>query len=126
MAAFGPQLGQVSEDVIGASQWEPGLSVSPTIGPTSEWFVNALNKKFGVNPDYVSAGAFAAVLIVAECVRQVGSVDDDTLRSAASGLSCSTFYGRFRIDPKIGTQIGHRIILVRWQNYTKRVLLGPD
>jgi branched-chain amino acid transport system substrate-binding protein len=123
---FGSLLGHMSEHVIGASQWEPGLSVSPTIGPTSEWFVNAFNKKFGITPDYVSAGAFAAVLIVAECIRQVGSVDDDALRSAASGLSCSTLYGRFRIDPKIGTQIGHRIILVRWQNYTKRVLLGPD
>jgi branched-chain amino acid transport system substrate-binding protein len=122
MASFGSQLGQVSEDVIGASQWEPGLSVSPTIGPTSEWFVNAFQKEFGSTPDYVSAGAFAAGLIIVECVRQAASLNSDSLRRVASRLNCNTFYGRFQIDPRTGRQSGHRIFLVRWQDRTKTVL----
>jgi branched-chain amino acid transport system substrate-binding protein len=122
MAAFASQLGEVSEDVIGASQWEPALSASPTIGPSSEWFVNAFHKEFGSTPDYVSAGAFAAGLIVVECIRQAASLNSDSLRRIASSLNCDTFYGRFQIDPRTGRQSGHRISLVRWQDRTKRVL----
>ena len=122
MAAFGSQLGQASEDVIGASQWEPGLSVSPTVGPSSEWFVDAFQKEFGPTPGYVSAGAYASVLIAAECVRHMGSIDNDALRSAASQLNCNTFYGRFQIDRPTGKQLGHRVCLVRWRDSAKTVL----
>ena len=122
MAAFGSQLEQVSEDVIGASQWEPVLSVTPTVGPTSEWFVNAFQKEFGTTPDYVSAGAFAAGSIVVECIRQAASLNSDSLRKVASRLNCDTFYGRFQIDPRTGRQLGHGILLVRWQDGAKTVL----
>ena len=122
MAAFGSQLGQNSEDVIGASQWEPDLSVSPTVGPSSDWIVNTSQKEFGTIPDYVGAGAYASVLIAAECVRHVGSIDDDALRSAASQLNCNTFYGRFQIDQPTGKQLGHRVLLVRWHDSAKTVL----
>ena len=122
MTAFGSQLGQASEDVIGASQWEPNLSVSPTVRPSSDWFVNAFQKEFGTTPDYVSAGAYASVLIAAECIRHVDSTDDDALRSAASRLNCSTFYGRFQIDRLTGKQLGHRVFLVRWHDSAQTVL----
>jgi branched-chain amino acid transport system substrate-binding protein len=122
LAAFGSQLGGAAEDVIGASQWEPGLSASPTVGPTSEWFVNAFRKEFGTTREYVSAGAYVSGLLAAECIRHVNSTDDNALQSAASRLNCTTFYGRFQIDRQTGKQLGHRVSLVRWHKCAKTVL----
>jgi ABC-type branched-subunit amino acid transport system substrate-binding protein len=100
MTAFGSQLGQASEDVIGPSQWETGLRESPTVGPTSEWFVNTFQKEFETAPDYVSAGAYASVLIAAECIRQAASLDSDSLRRAVSRLNCDTSMVAFRLTPE--------------------------
>jgi branched-chain amino acid transport system substrate-binding protein len=122
MAILGSQLGQTSDGVIGPSQWEPSLNFSPTVGPTSESFVNAFQKEFGTTPDYLSAGAYASVLIAADCVRHAGLIKDDALRSAASRLNCSTFFGRFQIDQPTGKQLGHRVLLVRWHHSAKTVL----
>jgi branched-chain amino acid transport system substrate-binding protein len=116
---FGSHLGEASEGVIGASQWEPGGSHPGILGPTSACFVNHFGKQFGTTPDYVAAGSFATGLIVGECIRRADSLDFYSLRSAASQLECSTFYGRFRINSQSGKQIGHRILLVHWQNGSK-------
>ena len=118
IAAFASQLGQMADGVVGPSQWEPGVSFPEIVGPNSNWFLNSFQKQFGTVPDYVAAGSFATGLIVTECIRRAASLDSDKLRGAACELDCHTFYGRFRIDAQSGKQLGHRILLVRWQNCT--------
>lgn len=121
-ASFGCELGQMSDGVIGPSQWESDMKFPSTLGPSSDWFVRAFQKEFGTTPDYVAAGAFAAGLIVSDCIRRAVSLDNDRLRYVVSDLDCNTFYGRFRVDPQTGKQVGHHLLFVQWKNRAKSVL----
>jgi len=120
--AFSTELAQTADGVIGPSQWEPGVTLPNALGPTSDWFLNSFQRQFGQTPDYIAAGSFATGLVLTECIRLAGSLDDDQLRNAVSDLDCHTFYGRFRIDSQTGMQTGHRVLLIRWQRGHKVVL----
>ena len=120
--AFSAELGQIAEGVLGPSQWEPVMTFPNMAGPTSDWFVDSFQRQFGRPPDYIAAGSFATGLVLTECIQQAASLDDEKLRSTGSGLDCSTFYGRFRIDSQTGIQTGHRVLLIRWQGGYKVVL----
>jgi branched-chain amino acid transport system substrate-binding protein len=121
--AFSAELGQTADGVLGPSQWEPGVILPNTAGPTSDWFLDSFHRQFGETPDYIAAGSFATGLVLTECIRQAASLDDEKLRSTASDLDCNTFYGRFRIDSRTGIQTGHRVLLIRWQGDHRVVLL---
>jgi branched-chain amino acid transport system substrate-binding protein len=121
IAVFASQLGQTADGVLGPSQWEPEVSFPRIVGPTSDWFVNSFRERFGAMPDYVAAGSFATGVILTECIRRAASLDSAKLRGTASDLDYHTFYGRFRIDAPSGKQVGHRILLIRWQNGRKVV-----
>jgi len=120
--AFFQELNQSAEGVIGPSQWEPGAHFRPVVGPDSGWFVSNFQERFGRLPDYTAVGGFAIGLLLSECVRRVSSLEDERLRAVAAELDFNTFYGRFRLDPATGRQIGHRILLTRWQQGRKVVL----
>lgn len=120
--AFYRELRQSAEGVIGPSQWEPEVSFADAQEPEASWFVAKFQEQFGQLPDYTAAGGFAMGLVWAECVRRAVPVEDEILRTVAAELDFHTLYGRFRIDPKSGRQIGHRILLTRWQQGRKVVL----
>jgi branched-chain amino acid transport system substrate-binding protein len=122
IASFGSEMGQASHGVIGPSQWEPDINFPSIVGPSSEWFGHAFQKEFGTAADYVAAAAFAAGLIASECIRRAVSLDNNKLRDVASRLDCNTSYGRFRVDPQTGKQVGHRVLIVQRKNRAKSVL----
>ena len=120
--AFHQQLGELAEGVIGPRQWEPTLRFNDIRGPDANWFVQSLQERYGQIPEYTAAGGFAIGLILKECIERAGSLNDKSLCQAAKEFSLRTFYGRFRMDPKNGHQIGHRISLTQWQEGRKVVL----
>ena len=119
---FAAELAQIADGVLVPSQWEPGVILPNTAGPTSDWFLDSFQRQFGRPPDYIAAGSFATGLVLTECIRQAASLDNENLRGTASDLDCNTFYGRFRIDSRTGIQTGHRVLLIRWQGGHKVVL----
>ena len=121
--AFRDELGGAAVGVIGPSQWEADVSHFADIGPDAVWFVRNFRERFGRQPEYTAAGSFAAGLIFEECVQHAGSLQDSDLLAAAAELDCFTLYGRFRLDSASGRQVGHRILLVQWEQGHK-VLLG--
>ncbi len=121
--AFQQELKQAAEGVIGPSQWEPAFNPTRVRGPDSPWFVQSFQKQYGRIPDYTAAGAFAMGLILTDCIERADTLDTQSLYEAATKLDLTTFYGPFRIEPASGRQIGHRILLTRWQRGRKVVLL---
>ena len=124
--AFGQNLGMKAEGVIGPSQWEAGARYSHLNGPGPEWFSAHFKKEFGTAPDYTAAQGFATGVVIQEAIRQAGDLQDERLRKAVADLGTRTFYGGFRIDPKSGCQIGHQVLLVRWQRGEKVVIWPPE
>jgi branched-chain amino acid transport system substrate-binding protein len=122
MQAFWEDLRGLAEGCIGPSQWEPGMDVTPEVGPTSAAFVERFRRRYGQTPDYPAAQAYAAGLIVQRGVAQAGTCANVDLREATRRLVCRTFYGRFQLDPVGGAQVGHEAVLVQWQQGMKRII----
>lgn len=122
MTKFGEAMGELSEGIIGPSQWEPGRGGIPDVGPDEAWVLSSFRRAFGLEPEYPAIQALAMGVVAAECARRAGSLRDDALREAAARLDVSTCLGRFRIDGESGRQIGHRPVLVEWCGGRKTVV----
>jgi hypothetical protein len=69
---------------------------------------------------YLAAQAYAAALVAERC----GGLAPEVPLLAARELRTSTFFGRFRLDPRTGLQRGHRLSVVRWTRGRQQLLLA--
>jgi ABC-type branched-subunit amino acid transport system substrate-binding protein len=125
VGAFGAALGGAAEGFFGPSQWEASLGHAPDAGPTAMAFADRFRRRFGTDPDYPAAQAYAAGLVAQRCAAAAGTLRDDALREAADRLSFTTLYGAFALDPASGEQVGHDLVVVQWQDGAKRVVWPP-
>lgn len=119
---FRDELGPLADGFCGPSQWEPSIRGQPDLGPSSIEFADRFRDRFGAEPDYPAAQAYAAGLVAARCAEIAGSFEDRALRQAAGTLDLSTFYGRFRLDPRSGRQVGHAMVVAQWQDGQKQIV----
>jgi ABC-type branched-subunit amino acid transport system substrate-binding protein len=124
--AFGREAGEAAEGVVGPSQWEPETAPRPAVGPDAGWFVEAYRRAAGGAPGYVAAPACARGIVLAECVRRAGTLEDAALLATARALTTTTFFGDFRLDPATLRQVGHRGRLVEWRQGRKVVWPAAD
>ena len=111
---------------MGPSQWEPAAVYRPGYGPTVEVLGSRHSMFLPGGGDYAMAQAYASGLIAQRCVEDTGSLDNGILRAYASTLDFRTFYGRFKIDPETGRQIGRSVVIVQWQHGRKVVVWPPE
>ncbi|MDA0735322.1 MAG: amino acid ABC transporter substrate-binding protein [Chloroflexi bacterium] len=123
---FHDALGADVEGFIGPSQWEPGSEYRGDYGPTTSQVLESLQRQSHLPIDYPMVQAYAAGLVAQRCVEEAGSLDEQELRTAADVLDFSTFYGRFKIDPATGRQIGRSVVLVQWQQGRKVIVWPPE
>ena len=125
MREFGQTLGTVAEAVLAPSQWEPDARYVVDFGPSAQQVAKRIGA-MGSASDYPAAQAYAACLIAQHCLEEAGSADDEALWRAACALDCTTFFGRFRINPRTGIQSGHEMVWVQWQGGSKVVVWPPS
>jgi branched-chain amino acid transport system substrate-binding protein len=118
MHEFRNTLGPLAEGVFGASQWEPDERI-PYLGSRS--FIQAFRKQYGEDPSYHAANAYASVKMLAEAVEKTGSLDLEKIRMHIVTGEHKTVVGPFKLR-KDGTQIGHRSIIIQWQNGRKEIV----
>ena len=123
---FQEALGDDVEGFIGPSQWEPKVAYPHDYGPSLREVIASLSKRHRGQIDYPMAQAYAAGLVAQKCVEQAGTVEDQVLRETAGMLDFSTFYGRFRIDPTTGRQVGRSSLIVQWQEGRKQIVWPPE
>ncbi len=124
IVSFKEVLGSAAESFLGPSQWEPGGALHADYGPSPEMVLKRLSTLRARGVDYIMAQAYAGCLVAQRCGEATGSLDNFKLRQAAEGLDFTTFYGRFQIDPSTGRQVGHAMVVVRWQG-GKKVVVWP-
>jgi len=125
VAQFCDDLGGDADGIVGPSQWEDSVEVSPEIGPSPAEFVRRIRTVYRGSVDYPAAQIYAAGLVTAAALRSADSVDQERLRRAFSDLRTTTFFGDFAIDPISGRQIGHRMVLVQWHG-GRKVIIAPE
>ncbi|MEB3817085.1 MAG: amino acid ABC transporter substrate-binding protein [Desulfurococcales archaeon] len=138
---FYQELDDIANGVAFPAQWAPGVKYSPEMAKKAglEWFgptVQEWIKYFkyaqgnvsackGIGtPAYQAAEAGAAILFLVKAIEKAGTLNNDAVRQAMNTLDIMTFFGRLKIDPKTGLQIGHKMIVVQWQN-GKQVIVWP-
>lgn len=119
-------LGDRREGLLGPAQWLPSAALPADEGPDAGWFVDRYSARTGHEPAYPAAQAFAGGVLAARCIRDAGSAEDAAQLRAAANLACRTLYGDFRLDPRTGVQVGHRVLTVQWQDGARRVVWPPD
>lgn len=103
-----------SNGVMGVAQWFPGGHQHAEIGPSENDFLAVFARRTGTTPDYPAVQAAAAAALAAHCAEAAGGRDRDGLWEAATHLRTSTMFGDFAVAAEDGTQVGHRMTLVRW------------
>ena len=119
---FGEELGDQAEGFMGPSQWEPAGAYIPDYGPTAQELANRLQAFRPGGGDYAMAQAYAAGVVAQRCVEEAGTLDNGSLREMANRLDFTTFYGRFKLDPATGSQVGSSVVIVQWQRGEKVVV----
>jgi ABC-type branched-subunit amino acid transport system substrate-binding protein len=105
--AFGQELREAAEGVLGPVQWWPD-SQTPKIGPSGTDFATHYQDRTGRPPSYPAAQAAAAGYLAHAAHRLDLGLDD------LPQWTTSTFFGDFTLDPD-WHQVGHHITTVRWQ-----------
>jgi branched-chain amino acid transport system substrate-binding protein len=129
---FQEALGPGVEGFIGPSQWESGGGSPQHYGPTAERILESLRQEGQFTPDssdsadYPLMQAYAAGLVAQRCVEEAGTLEPEALRETAGEQDFATFYGRFKIDPDSGRQIGHSVVIVQWQQGRKVIVWPPE
>jgi branched-chain amino acid transport system substrate-binding protein len=119
---FWDTLGSAASRFLGPSQWEADGVARPDYGPSSPEVLQRLTARHPAGVDYPMAQAYAGGLIAQRCIELAGTAEPYRLRQIAGQLDCTTFYGRFHIDPTTGRQLGHRMPVVQWQGGRKTVV----
>jgi branched-chain amino acid transport system substrate-binding protein len=122
------ELGDLREGLLGPAQWlDPGPEApAPDEGPPAAAFVRAYRARTGGPPPYPAVQAYAAGVIAARCLRDAGSADDAAVLAAARALDTTTLFGRFRLDPATGAQVGHQVVTVQWQDGLRVAVWPPE
>ena len=125
VAGFHDDLSEDAEGIVGPSQWEEDVQVTPAIGPTPAEFVRRMRTQSAGAVDYPAAQIYAAGLVTAAAIRAADSPDQERLRRAFPDLRTSTFFGDFAIERATGRQTGHRMLLVQWHG-GRKVIIEPE
>lgn len=118
---FVAEAGDASEMVFSASQWEP---VKKVPYPGSLSFAERFRRKFGSDPSYHAATAYAAGQILEESVRRAGTLEREAVAETIRHLFTLTIIGRFGVD-STGKQVKHIPFTIQIQG-GKRVVVWPE
>ncbi len=116
---FRTVLSKAADGFLGPSQWEPGVVTTPEYGPSPAEVMQSFHMCYPGEVDYPTAQAYAGCLVAQRCIEVAGTLEQQSLRQTAAELDFSTFYGRFKIDPTSGLQIGHLMPVVEWRDGVK-------
>jgi len=115
------ELGESANGAFSTSIWEPIDSVSY---PGSAAFAVAFRQRFGIEPSYHAATAYAAGQILSAAVAAAGSLAHDAIRDALYGLDIYSILGRFAVD-HTGMQVKRIEMIIQWQRDRKEIV-WPD
>ena len=100
----------------------PGARHLAELGPSSPEILADAQAAGSGEPDYVAAQAYAVALVATRCLE----LDPRDPLRAARRLRTSTFFGALSSIPESGLQRGHRLAVIRWKRWRRRLLAGAE
>lgn len=118
LAEWKEAMGDNAEGAFATTIWEPHESVTY---PHSQEFTTAFRQRFGVDPSYHAATAYAAGQILEAAISQAGGLDKHNVRAALFDLDTYTITGRFAVD-HTGMQVKRLGMILQWQDGKKEIV----
>jgi branched-chain amino acid transport system substrate-binding protein len=115
------ELGELANGTFCTSIWEPTESRA---FPGASAFAETFRHRFGVEPSYHAATAYAAGQILEAAAIEAKSLDRDAIRDALYGLDTYSVLGRFAVD-HTGMQVKRIEMIIQWQRGRKEIV-WPD
>ncbi|MBS7622546.1 amino acid ABC transporter substrate-binding protein [Candidatus Bathyarchaeota archaeon] len=120
---FYETLGKYADGFISYSQWEKGVIYKQDYGPTHDEFVEAYEREYGEPPDYQSATGYLQGLVLQKCMElSRDPLNSEDVRRIAGELQFTTFFGKYKVNPETGWQMGHQMCVIQWQGDEKAVI----
>jgi branched-chain amino acid transport system substrate-binding protein len=111
-------MGELADGAFATSIWEPHDSV---IYPRSQEFTRAFRKRYGIDPSYHAATAYAAGQIMEAALAQSKTLNREAMREALFGLDIQSVIGRFAVD-HTGMQVKRLEMILQWQRGRKEIV----
>lgn len=117
---FEKSLGPVANRTITSSAWWPSVDT-----PGNQEFIEGYKAKYGEDPDYHAADAYAGVNVMADAIRKAGSLDSEKINQVLHSQSFPTVLGDFKINAD-GQQQGYVSYLLQWQDGELKLVYPPE
>ena len=111
-------MGDSADGAFATSIWEPHDSVAY---PRSRSFANAFHQRYGVDPSYHAATAYAAGQIMEAALAKAASLEREMMRDALFDLDTYSVIGRFAVD-HTGMQVKRLEMILQWQDGRKEIV----
>jgi len=128
-ATIGPALpiwsrdvGELAEGTFSTSLWEP---LNSDDFPGASDFAQRFRARYGVEPSYQAATAYAAGQILVQAITAAGGIDRGKIREALSKLDTYSIQGRFAVD-HTGMQVKRIEMIIQWQKGRKEIVWPPE
>ncbi len=120
---FAVDLDKYADGCISCTQWEKGMIYKHDFGPSHDEFIEAFQREYNYLPDYHAATGFQQGLVIQRAMELADDpLNSDSVRKAAGNMEMTTFYGKYKVDPVSGWQIGHKMGVIQWQDGEKVVI----
>jgi branched-chain amino acid transport system substrate-binding protein len=112
------ELGSMGDGAFSTSTWEP---VDLLDYPGAKKFAEDFRKRYGSEPSYQAATAYAAGQILEAAARAANDLDRGSIRLALFELDTYSVVGRFAVD-HTGMQVKREEMIIQWQNGRKEIV----
>jgi branched-chain amino acid transport system substrate-binding protein len=113
---FRDRCGEAAEGVFTTSLWEPRANY-----PGAQKFEKDFIIAYDQTPGYHAGLAYAGGQVLAEAIREAGSIDRNKVRKLLFNLDTMTIIGRFGVD-RTGKQVRHQAFIIQWQDGQKEIV----
>jgi len=121
--AFYEALGKYAEGCVTCTQWEKGINYPQDFGPSADEFLNSYQNEYGETPDYHAGTGYQQGLVIQKAMELSDDpLSSESIRKIAGEMEMTTFFGKYKVDPVTGWQIGHKMGVIQWQNGEKTVV----
>jgi branched-chain amino acid transport system substrate-binding protein len=123
LGEFYDSNGKYAEGCVTCTQWEEGFLYRQDFGPSHDEFIDEYEKTYEEMTNYTAATGYQQGLVIQRAMELASDpLDSNSVRKAAGEMEMTTFYGKYKVDPVTGWQIGHHMGVVQWQNGNKIVV----
>lgn len=118
-----PIMKKDGDYMLSSVPWSKDLSYNGPFFSTKS-YTDFWKKKYGEDPEYFAARAFAGGILIQLAVEKAKSLDQTKIRDALRTMEVETFYGKFKFD-ETGKNIAGDMGLIQVQNGQEVLIFPP-